>query len=145
MDDQHLRLTVKSSFHQYLALLILAAICCTSFLLWSNIDERLLIIKYSLLAFTLCFFVKQLWQLKHWQHTFVINADGQGYFLKSNQRQVRFRVLPHCTITPMMIIFRFEIIDDVQNSNCGLIPIFFDMLTASEYRQLCRTVHLNKA
>ncbi|MDB2386890.1 hypothetical protein N9W21_06060 [Shewanella sp.] len=134
MDAQQHSFCLYRSFDQRLSLVVVAAICLTSFLLWPYSDSPFYL-TIKAICFILCsvFFVWQFWRLKDWSCQFLLSSDGHG---KLGLRQ-RFVVTGKPLITPFAVLFDVQCEQDIKR-----LVVWRDMLDDTDYRHLCRLLLL---
>ncbi|EGM69024.1 hypothetical protein SOHN41_02832 [Shewanella sp. HN-41] len=71
----------------------------------------------------------QLWRLKDWQLSFILNLKGEGRLSTGEH----FQVLRRTWVTPFVCLMYLDI-----DAKARLLPLWADMFTDADYRHLCR-------
>ncbi len=121
---------LHSSFDQRLSLVILAAVCFTSFLAWPSIyHPAVTFLRYIIAIAMGIFFIMQWHRLKHWSFQFLI--DGSG-LVSCNGTRVKYQ-LKRLWISPFILAFQLH-----NEKQKRLVLVWRDMLDDTSYRHLCR-------
>lgn len=152
MADRRHSFRLTPSFDQRLALVVLASVCLSSFLVWPPLDNLIyLSIKYCAACLTLTFFSYQFWQLKHWYCRFSLGRDGEGRIVFGDKSQLtsvdetameKFTLVLNPIVTPLVVFFYINT-QDMSVGRRRLVIIWADMLDDTSYRHLCRLLLSN--
>lgn len=130
MAERHHSFSVKASFDQRLSLVVFISVCLSSLLAWPATESfGVLLLKLAVISLHVCFLLYQLWRLKDWQLSFVLNLKGEGRLATGEQ----FQVLRRTWVTPFVCLLYLDI-----EAQPRLLPLWADMFTDADYRHLCR-------
>ncbi|MCP3127970.1 protein YgfX [Shewanella sp. KJ2020] len=130
MEERHHSFSVKASFDQRLSLVVFMSICLSSLLAWPQTESfGIFLLKLAIISLIVCFLLYQLWRLKDWQFSFVLNRNGEGRLATGEH----FQVLRRTWVTPFVCLMYLDI-----DAKPRLLPLWADMFTDADYRHLCR-------
>lgn len=126
----HHRFAVKSSFGQYLALMVLAAVCLLSFCFWPDLDYLFYQpLRWLMVTTLIGYFSVRLWRLRYWQLEFWLAGNGGGQFETGDS----FDVAEPVMVTPWLVSFSCQLPTGFRR-----LYLFSDMFDDTDYRHLCR-------
>lgn len=147
MDAPQLKVSVRSSFDQCLALIVLTCVCCLSLLAWPEFSSFWVFFCFCLFVeLFLFFFGYELYQLKSWRCDFSLSNAGDGVLFLNSTSGQQLLSMPHTPfslsvdvrslITPLVVVFYIDLLDD--SGERRLMQVWADMLDVAQYRHLCR-------
>lgn len=130
MEERLHSFSVKTSFDQRFSLVVFVCVCLSSLLVWPPIESfGLFLLKLVFIVFNVIFLLYQLWRLKDWRLTFVLNSKGEGSFTTGEY----FQVLRRTWVTPFVCLIYINI-----DEQPHLLLLWADMFSDADYRHLCR-------
>jgi toxin CptA len=130
VEEQHHSFSVKASFDQRLSLVVFMCVCSSSFLIWPYTEHWLVaLLRLGLFLLSVSFLIWQLWRLKDWRLSFMLNGKGDGRLSTGEH----FRILRRTWVTPFVCMIYIDV-----EENTRLVLLWADMFTGVDYRHLCR-------
>lgn len=105
-------------------------ICSSSLLIWPYTEFLVVtLLQLGFFLLSVGFLIWQLWWLKDWRLSFVLNGKGDGRLSTGEP----FRVLRRTWVTPFVCLMYLDAEDKTR-----LLLLWADMFNDADYRHLCR-------